>query len=129
MGLGLIYHLKNPLLFLERVAPITTSTIVVETALRNSTEDLHNRERHVPGTPAMEFIENPPAQLHPEGGPNWWVPNSECVQAMLRVCGFSQTAVCSEFILPPAPDRTATDFGRAIIVGTKTAAPPGAASA
>jgi tRNA (mo5U34)-methyltransferase len=121
LGLGLIYHLKNPLLFLERVASITTSTIVIETALRNSVEDLDNRESHVSGAPAMDFIENPPAELHPEGGPNWWVPNSECVQAMLRVCGFSDTVVCSEFILPPGPERTPTDFGRAIIVGAKTA--------
>jgi tRNA (mo5U34)-methyltransferase len=126
LGLGLIYHLKSPLLFLERVAPITTSTIIVETAVRNSVEDQKNRERGVSGAPAMEFVENPPAQLHPEGGPNWWVPNSECVEAMLRVCGFSETTVCSEFILPPGPERTPTDFGRAIVVGTKAAAVPAA---
>jgi tRNA (mo5U34)-methyltransferase len=119
LALGLIYHLKSPLLFLERVAPITSSTIIVETAVRNSIEDRESRERGVASAPAMEFIENPATQLHPEGGPNWWVPNSECVRAMLRVCGFSQTTVSSEFILPPGPERTPTDFGRAIVVGAK----------
>jgi tRNA (mo5U34)-methyltransferase len=122
LALGLIYHLKSPLFFFERVAPITSSMIVVETAVRNSNEDRANRERGVPGAPAMDFIENPPAQLHPEGGPNWWVPNTECVQAMLRACGFSHTTVASEFILTPGPDREPTEFGRAIVVGEKSTA-------
>jgi tRNA (mo5U34)-methyltransferase len=119
LALGLIYHLKSPLLFLERVAPITTSMIVVETAIRNSEEDRKNRERGAAGAPAMEFVENSPAELHPEGGPNWWTPNVECVEAMLRVCGFPHTSVASEFILTPGPDRGPAEFGRAIVVGTK----------
>jgi tRNA (mo5U34)-methyltransferase len=119
LALGLIYHLKSPLLFLERVAPITTSMIVVETAVRNSDEDRANRERGVRGEPAMDFIENPPAQLHPEGAPNWWMPNTECVEGMLRACGFPDTTVASEFILTPGPDRAPTEFGRAIVVGRK----------
>jgi tRNA (mo5U34)-methyltransferase len=119
LALGLIYHLKSPLLFLERAAPITTATIVVETAVRNSAEDLENRDRGIRGAPAMDFVENPPAHLHPEGGPNWWVPNSECVEAMLRSCGFGRTTVASETILEPSPTRGPTEFGRAIVVGSK----------
>jgi tRNA (mo5U34)-methyltransferase len=124
LALGLIYHLKSPFLFLERVAAITTSTIVVETAIRNSNEDRDNRKRGVAGAPAMDFVENPPSQLHPEGGANWWAPNTECVEAMLRVCGFPWTSVASEFILTAGPKRTPTEFGRAIIVGSKVG-PPG----
>jgi len=111
--LGLIYHLKNPFLFIERVSALTTSTILVETAVRNSNEDLESRARETAGAPAMEFVENPPTQLNPEGGPNWWAPNAECVCAMLRVCGFPRTTVASETLLPP------NEFGRAIVVGTK----------
>jgi tRNA (mo5U34)-methyltransferase len=123
LALGLIYHLKNPFLFLERVSAITTSTIIVETAVRNSNDDLRNRELERIGAPCMEFIENPPSDLNPEGGPNWWVPNTECVSAMLRVCGFPQTLVASERILTPGKQRQPTEFGRAIVVGGRSSLP------
>lgn len=117
LALGLIYHLKNPFLFVERVSAITTSRIIVETAVRNSEEDRENRQQGVTGAPAMEFVENPPSELNPEGPPNWWAPNSECVCAMLRVCGFPRTSVASERILPPGQPRN--EFGRAIVVGDR----------
>jgi tRNA (mo5U34)-methyltransferase len=123
LALGLIYHLKNPFLFLERVSAITTSTIIVETAVRNSNEDLRNRELGRVGAPCLEFIENPPSELNPEGAPNWWVPNTECVSAMLRVCGFPQTLVASERILTPGKQRHAAEFGRAIVVGGRSGLP------
>jgi hypothetical protein len=123
LALGLIYHLKNPFLFLERVSAVTTSTIIVETAVRNSNEDLHNRELGIMGAASMEFVENAPAELNPEGAPNWWMPNAECVCAMLRVCGFPHTVVASEFILTPGKHRQPTEFGRAIVVGGRSSLP------
>jgi tRNA (mo5U34)-methyltransferase len=117
LALGLMYHLKNPFLFLERVSAITTAQIVVETAVRNSYEDLRNRESGLTGPPSMEFVENPPEELNPEGAANWWAPNTECVCAMLRVCGFARTTVASEYILPPG--QAANEFGRAIVVGAR----------
>jgi len=119
LALGLIYHLKNPFLFLERVGPLTT-TIIVETAVRNSDEDIRNREEGRPSPPSVEFVENPPSELNPEGAPNWWMPNSECVSALLRVCGFPYTFVASEQLLSPSPSRGPTEFGRAVVVGTKS---------
>jgi len=123
LALGLIYHLKNPFLFLERVASIT-STIIVETAVRNSNEDLRNRQRGRASPPSVEFIQNPPSELNPEGGPNWWMPNTECVCALLRVCGFPHTVVATEHILTPGAFRGPTEFGRAIVVGSKYEIPP-----
>jgi tRNA (mo5U34)-methyltransferase len=117
LALGLIYHLKNPFLFLERVSAVTTSQIVVETAVRNSHEDLRNRENGRTGPATMEFVENRPDELNPEGAANWWAPNTECVCAMLRVCGFPRTRVASEYILPPG--QAPNEFGRAIVVGTR----------
>jgi tRNA (mo5U34)-methyltransferase len=124
LALGLIYHLKNPFLFLERVSALTTGTIIVETAVRNSNEDRDNRSRGVAGAPSMDFVENPPEELNPEGGPNWWLPNTECVRAMLAVCGFRHTTVASETILEPGPHRGSNEFGRAIVVGSKSSPVP-----
>ena len=121
LALGLIYHLKSPFLFLERVSKLTASTIIVETAVRNSNQDRLNRRLRRRGAPALEFVENPPTQLEPEGAPNWWLPNVECVCSMLRTCGFAQTTVAAERILRPSKKRGPTEFGRAIVVGTRSA--------
>ena len=123
LALGLIYHLKNPFLFLERIGPLTT-TIIVETAVRNSDEDVRNRANGLASPPSMEFVENPPSELSPEGAPNWWMPNTEGVCALLRVCGFPHTFVASEQLLTPGTFRGPTEFGRAIVVGTKSARVP-----
>jgi tRNA (mo5U34)-methyltransferase len=119
LALGLIYHLKNPFLFLERVAAVTTSMIIVETAVRNSSEDFRNRRRRRKSAPTLEFVENPPAQLEPEGPPNWWMPNTEAVCAMLRVCGFTHSAVTSERLLKPGKRLGPTEYGRAIVIAAK----------
>ena len=72
---GVLYHLKNPLWGLETVARLTSSLLVVETAM-----DAVDQPR-----PMMVFY--PGTELN--GDPtNWWGPNRQCVEAMLRDVGF-----------------------------------------
>lgn len=131
--LGLIYHLKNPLGVLEKIAAMTTSRMILDTAVRNSAEDLAARAEGRCSAPALEFNEQPFTPTSDtallldgcgadesskfEGSPNWWIPNSECVCAMLRTCGFSRTEVIDEFILEPG--QAANIFGRAVIVAQR----------
>ena len=129
--LGLIYHLKNPLLVIDAVAEITSEMIVLETALRNSSMDVENRKRGVPSAPAMDYVENPyrPTtdtahigggagnKVRYEGVPNWWLPNIECVCAMLRGAGFSRTKVVSENIFESSEKKG--HFGRGLVIGYK----------
>lgn len=75
--LGVLYHLQNPLLGLQRVASVTQSHLIVETHC-----DLFE-VRH----PAMRFY--PEAQLN-DDPTNWWGPNPACVEAMLRTAGFTR---------------------------------------
>ncbi len=78
--LGVLYHLKHPLLALERVCEMTNDFAVIET---HAVDNLYDVAR-----PVMEFYE-----VDQLGGQydNWWGPNSECVMQMARAAGFVRT--------------------------------------
>ena len=73
--MGILYHLKNPLLGLERAAALAHDLMVVETVISINLSD----------KPAMVFF--PGTELN-DDKTNWWAPNVACVEAMLRVAGF-----------------------------------------
>ncbi len=90
--LGVLYHLRYPLLALDIVAAKVRDLLVVQTLTMPGEEevqtpgDLSLQEREAmldPGWPKMAFIEHRLA-----GDPtNWWAPNRACVEAMLRSSG------------------------------------------
>lgn len=90
--MGVFYHLRHPLLALEKVAGLRAGRLIFQTMIRGVPgtipipEDAPFEERAMfehPRFPAMYFIENRYA-----GDPtNWWVPNEAGMEAMLRSCG------------------------------------------
>jgi tRNA (mo5U34)-methyltransferase len=72
---GVLYHLRDPMLALEAVASVTDGRLILETHV-----DLTLRRR-----PAAAFY--PGGEL---GGDhtNWWGPNPAAVEGMLRASGF-----------------------------------------
>ncbi|MCB0324866.1 MAG: DUF1698 domain-containing protein, partial [Bdellovibrionales bacterium] len=94
--MGVLYHLRYPLLALEVVSRLVRDVLIVQTftmpdsgssvpgeELTLSTRDKLCAE----GWPRMAFIE---AML--EGDPtNWWAPNAAAVEAMLRTVGIPAT--------------------------------------
>jgi tRNA (mo5U34)-methyltransferase len=68
--LGVLYHLRNPFLALEKVASVTRSSLIVETVV-----DLLGMKR-----PAMAFYAGTELNRDPT---NWWGPNPAAVVAML----------------------------------------------
>jgi tRNA (mo5U34)-methyltransferase len=95
--LGVLYHLRHPLLALDLVTQLAASTLVVQTLTMPGQEraetppdmQLGERERlRQPGWPAMAFVENALAGDQT----NWWAPNRACVEAMLRSCGMEVLA-------------------------------------
>jgi tRNA (mo5U34)-methyltransferase len=78
--LGVLYHMRHPLLALERVASVTRELLVLETAI-----EISSTKR-----PAAAFY--PGRELdHDES--NWWGPNLAAVEEMLRAAGFRETRV------------------------------------
>jgi len=97
--LGVLYHLRHPLLAIDLVAERVArgGTLVLQTLTRPGEErratpaDLPIGERDAmtePGWPGMAFIEHKLA-----GDPtNWWAPDAGCVEAMLRSTGMDVVA-------------------------------------
>lgn len=96
--MGVLYHLRYPLLALDLLRRhVVKDLLVVQSLLRGSPEiepvapdypfsetEIFNR----PGFPRMHFIERDFA-----GDPtNWWIPNNACLEAMLRGAGFEIAA-------------------------------------
>lgn len=88
------YHLRYPLLALdilhervERLLVLQTLTMP-GTAVLKPPVDFPLDERELllqPGWPKLAFIEHRLAH----DPTNWWAPNHDCVEAMLRASGFS----------------------------------------
>ena len=95
--LGVLYHLRHPLLAIDTVSERVGSTLVMQTLTAPGDEvgeipaDLPISARaalRAPGWPSMAFIEHELA-----GDPtNWWAPTGACVEAMLRSAGLTVTA-------------------------------------
>jgi tRNA (mo5U34)-methyltransferase len=90
--MGLLYHLRHPLLALDLVAERARRLIVLQTLTMPGEEavippadlPLGERERmRDRGWPAMAFIERRLA----DDPTNWWAPSHACVEAMARSCG------------------------------------------
>ncbi|HYU93774.1 MAG TPA: methyltransferase domain-containing protein [Actinomycetota bacterium] len=74
---GVLYHMRHPLLALERVASVTEQLLILDTHVAA----LDFRK------PAMVFY--PDAELNNDST-NWWGPNPPAVEAMLGTVGFSR---------------------------------------
>jgi tRNA (mo5U34)-methyltransferase len=74
--LGVLYHLRHPLLALERVASVARRLLILETVV-----DLVGFDR-----PAMVFYPSKELNNDPT---NWWGPNVPAVEGMLTSVGFT----------------------------------------
>lgn len=76
--LGVLYHLKHPLLALENVCGMCRDMACIESFVTDSTAD---------GIPSMEFYET--AELRGQLD-NWCGPNIACLLAFARTAGFAR---------------------------------------
>jgi tRNA (mo5U34)-methyltransferase len=74
--LGVLCHMRDPLLALERMASVTKELLVVETLVD------------------LGFVRSPAAAFYPRqmlrDETNWWGPNPQAVVGMLHTAGFKQ---------------------------------------
>ncbi len=92
--LGVLYHLRHPLLALDLLYEhVTRDLLVFQSMLRGSMKPAEERDDYAfwdkqvfdnPDFPRMHFIEKNFA-----GDPtNWWIPNRACAEGLLRSAGF-----------------------------------------
>lgn len=93
--LGVLYHLRHPLLSLEKVAEVTRECLILETEV-----DMVDTRR-----PAAAFYPDLDLNNDPT---NWWAPNPPALLGMLKAVGFTRFDVKYE------PRSRAFRFARAL---------------
>jgi tRNA (mo5U34)-methyltransferase len=93
--MGVLYHLRHPLLALDLVWEHAARDLLVFQSMQRGSsdveplrEDYEFAERAIfekPGFPKLHFIE----RAYCDDGTNWWIPNRACAEAMLRSAGFT----------------------------------------
>ena len=81
--LGVLYHLKHPLLALEMVAAMTTDTAIVESFVTDAQTWQETRER----IPTLEFYETDELGNQLD---NWFGPSVTALLALCRAAGFAR---------------------------------------
>jgi tRNA (mo5U34)-methyltransferase len=97
--MGVLYHLRHPLLALDLIrAHAAKDLLVFQSMLRGSearfpaAPDYPFTERDVfdhPAWPKLQFVEH----RYAADETNWWIPNRACAEAMLRSSGFAPTPI------------------------------------
>jgi tRNA (mo5U34)-methyltransferase len=96
--MGVLYHLRHPLLALDLIREHAVGELLVFQSMQRGSADVGEFAEDYefwdkdafdrPEFPKLHFIEHRYA-----GDPtNWWVPNRACVEAMLRSSGFEIVA-------------------------------------
>ena len=102
--LGVLYHVRHPLLALERLAKVTRGVALIETQAQEFT---------ISGRHALwRFLERDEFMGDPS---NWWIPNERALLSMCRAAGFSRVEMMRGFRRTPhfALGRRAHELARA----------------
>lgn len=101
--MGVLYHLKNPLEALERMASVTRELLIVETVVDTRAGD---------DRPLLTFY--PGAELHNDPT-SWFGPNVSAVTAMLRLVGFDRVDLIHlQPVMPPPVERVERPWYRTL---------------
>ena len=92
--LGVLYHLRHPLLALDLLHEHVVGDLLAAQSLSRGSRDVERLEDDYPfseteiftraGYPALYFVE----KQYSHDPTNWWIPNRACMEAMLRSAGF-----------------------------------------
>jgi tRNA (mo5U34)-methyltransferase len=92
--MGVLYHLRHPLLALDLIHEHVARDLLVFQSMQRGSKEVERLKDDYefwetelferPGYPKLHFVEH--RYSHDET--NWWVPNRACVEAMLRSSGF-----------------------------------------
>jgi len=92
--MGVLYHLRHPLLALDLIHEHVARDMLVFQSMQRGSNEVESLQENYefsesemfdsPGFPKMHFIEH----RYADDPTNWWVPNRACAAAMLRSAGF-----------------------------------------
>jgi tRNA (mo5U34)-methyltransferase len=92
--MGVLYHLRHPLLALDLVREHVAGDLMIFQSMQRGSDDLLVLEQNYPfwthdlfdraEYPKLHFVEH----RYADDPTNWWIPNRACTEAMLRSAGF-----------------------------------------
>jgi tRNA (mo5U34)-methyltransferase len=95
LALGLLYHLKHPILALENLFQVTKELLIIETAImppeRTPESFMHPLGQKQMLLHTLAFVENPTDAK--EQVFNWFLPGVDALKAFLRTTGFDEVEV------------------------------------
>jgi tRNA (mo5U34)-methyltransferase len=98
LALGLLYHLKHPILALENLYRVTKELLVIETAIMPSALTPKSFAYSFGAMKTilhpLAYVENPPESK--EQVFNWFLPGVEALMALLRNAGFAEVELIEE---------------------------------
>lgn len=96
--MGVLYHLRHPLLALDLIRQHVAGDILIFQSMQRGSSDVVPLAENYPFSdyalfdhpayPRLHFVE----KRYADDPTNWWVPNAACAEAMLRSAGFEITA-------------------------------------
>ncbi|HVM38816.1 MAG TPA: TIGR04290 family methyltransferase [Sphingomicrobium sp.] len=124
--MGVLYHLRHPLLALDLIHEHVAGDLMLFQSMQRGSkqvlevaEDYPFKETDIffeTGYPKLHFVE----QRYAEDWTNWWVPNRACTEAMLRSAGFAiDSRIEEEVYLCRRTERPYAQFGPAIVYPAK----------
>ena len=123
--MGVLYHLRHPMLALDLLHEHVVKDVLVFQSLMRGSADVAALEEDYPFTetgifddpafPKLHFIEN----RYSHDPTNWWIPNLACAEAMLRSAGFEivdhpedEVLICRRVKLPGETNAVYPSRGR-----------------
>jgi tRNA (mo5U34)-methyltransferase len=115
MFMGVLYHLRHPLLALDLVHEHAASDLLLFQSMQRGSDEVEALETNYdfwnvdlfdrPAFPRLHFVE----RRYADDPTNWWIPNRACVEAILRSSGFqmidhpeSEVYLCRRVARPQA---------------------------
>jgi tRNA (mo5U34)-methyltransferase len=96
--MGVLYHLRHPLLALDLLYEHVVGDLLVFQSMQRGSKEVEEVAENYDfwqtemfdhaAYPKLHFIEN----RYADDPTNWWVPNAACAEAMLRSAGFAIVA-------------------------------------
>ena len=124
--MGVLYHLRHPLLALDLIREHVADDILLFQSMQRGSKNVLQVEPDYEFAQTDHFFEASYPKLHfvereyCGDWTNWWVPNRACTEAMLRSAGFAiESRIEEEVYLCRVSDRPYAKFGPAAVYPTR----------
>ena len=120
--MGVLYHLRHPLLALDLVYQHAANDLLLFQSMQRGSKHVFHVDDDYEFSDTDQFFETGYPKLHfvereySKDWTNWWVPNRACTEAMLRSAGFEiDKRIEEEVYLCRTAERPYAKFGPAAV--------------